>query len=213
MSIIIEWFGHSCFKISDMETSIVTDPFSEIGYPTRQIEADYVMVSHSHYDHSNLDLVKGYKEVFNTPEKKSFGKNEIFGVETFHDDDKGKQRGKNIIFRLEMNLTSFVHLGDLGQFLTNAQVKKLRPVDVLFIPVGGIYTINAEKAFHVIEHIQPKIVIPMHYKTPHLNFDLGFVDDFLKLFQPYQIQHVHTDTWNLEFFDSSPTVIVMDYKQ
>ncbi|MDD3711111.1 MAG: MBL fold metallo-hydrolase [Patescibacteria group bacterium] len=181
----ITWLGHSCFKIeekiSDKNISIITDPFTkEIGLKVPNIEADIVSVSHDHHDHNNVSSLRGKPFVVDTAGEFDISGVIIEGVRSYHDDKQGSDRGDNIIFRFDIEGLSLAHLGDLGDVLDNKQLEKLGGVDILFIPVGGKYTIDAKKAVEVISQIEPRIVIPMHYKTKDLKIDIEGVDKFIK---------------------------------
>lgn len=181
----ITWLGHSCFKIQDKTGSdavtIVTDPFDKkVGLRAPSLEADIVTISHKHYDHDNLDAIRGNPFVIDTAGEYEVKDVCIDGVESFHDDKEGKEKGENIIFRFEMEGVSIVHLGDLGHLLDDKQVEKLAGTDILIIPVGGQYTLDAKKAVEVVSQIEPRIVIPMHYKTSGIDMDIDGVEKFVK---------------------------------
>jgi L-ascorbate metabolism protein UlaG (beta-lactamase superfamily) len=159
----LTYLGHSCFKISGKKISILTDPFSSsmVGIPLAKQEADVVTVSHDHADHNFLEAVKGEYLLFDAPGEYEYKETEFQGVAASH----GNDRGKITIFTMEVDDIKLCHLGDLGEDLNNDQLDKIDGVDVLMIPVGGEYTIDAKQAVKVISQIEPKIVIPMHYKV------------------------------------------------
>lgn len=184
---IITWQGHSCFKIQDKigpeGVTLVTDPFNkEVGYKVPNFEADIVTVSHDHDDHNNVSALRGNPFVVNCAGEYDFKGVLIEGIDSFHDDKKGEERGGNIIYRIEIDDISVAHLGDLGDTLDNAQLEKLVGTDVLLIPVGGKHTIDAKKAVEVISQIEPRIIIPMHYGHKDLKWkwELDSVDKFVK---------------------------------
>lgn len=178
---IVRWFGHASFLIISKGRKILTDPYdSSVGYPLKFPQVDVITVSHDHFDHNFVKGVPGYKEVIKGPGEKTYDDFKFLGIESFHDDAKGTKRGKITIFRMEIEGISIVHLGDLGTLPTKEQLKKIGKVDILMIPVGGVFTIGPKEADIVIEEIQPKIVLPMHYKTEYLKFDLLRVEEFLK---------------------------------
>lgn len=181
----ISYLGHSCFKIEEKingeNISLVTDPFSkEIGLKVPNVEADIVSVSHDHHDHNNISSLRGTPFVVDSAGEFDVKGVIIEGVRSYHDENKGNDRGSNIIFRFDIEGVSLVHLGDLGDILDNKQLEKIGGVDILFIPVGGKYTLDAKKAVEVISQIEPRIVIPMHYKTKDLKIDIDEVDKFVK---------------------------------
>ena len=181
----ITWLGHSCFKLQDKVGSggviVVTDPYTdEIGLKMPHFEADIVTLSHDHYDHNNSKAIRGEPLIIDTAGEYETKGVFVEGVEAWHDAEEGKERGKNIIYRIEMEDISITHLGDLGHILDAKHLEKLEGTDILLIPVGGKYTINAAKAVEVISQIEPRIVIPMHYKVPGLKVDIDGLDKFVK---------------------------------
>ncbi|MFA6514016.1 MAG: MBL fold metallo-hydrolase [Patescibacteria group bacterium] len=182
---IITWQGHSCFKIQDKigtdGVTVVTDPFGKnIGLKVPNFEADIVTISHDHDDHNNSAALRGEPFLINCAGEYDFKDILIEGIDSYHDNDKGKERGSNIIFRLEVDDVSIVHLGDLGGPLDNTQLEKLVGTDILLVPVGGKYTLDAKGAVEVISQIEPRIVIPMHYKTADSKMDIDTIDKFIK---------------------------------
>ncbi len=181
----IIWHGHACFEIRGANVTIVTDPFKGIGLPEPSAKADIVLCSHSHGDHNNVDsVVKPGGSVFEGfLGVENIGNVNITGIASFHDDVGGNKRGKNSVYAFNVDGVRFCHLGDLGNDLTNKEVKAVGEIDVLFVPVGGVYTIDASQALSVSEKLNPKIILPMHYKVPGMspNFDaLSTVEDFIK---------------------------------
>lgn len=182
---IITWQGHSCFKIQDKVgpegVTLVTDPFGkEAGLKVPNFEADIVTVSHDHSDHNNVDALRGNPFVISCAGEYDFKGILVEGIDSHHDSDKGNDRGGNVIYRIEVEDISIVHLGDLGDILDNTQLEKLAGTDILLIPVGGKYTLDAKKAVEVISQIEPRLIIPMHYQTEGLKYDLDPVDKFVK---------------------------------
>jgi len=183
---IITWQGHSCFKIQDKVgtegITLVTDPYnSDIGFKLPNFEADIITVSHDHHDHNNTSAFRGNPFIINSAGEYDVKGILVEGVLAYHDEDKGATRGQNIIYRIEVDNITVCHLGDLGHILENKQLEKLEGIDVLLIPVGGKFTLDAKKAVEVISQIEPRIVIPMHYKTKDLKIDgLDGVDKFIK---------------------------------
>ena len=177
----ITWLGHSCFRIKGKQSVIITDPFPpDLGYSLGEPTAQIVTVSHQHPSHSYLGGVDGEPRLVTGPGEYEIGGVLIIGITTFHDEERGKKRGKNTIYLMEVDGVSVCHLGDLGHVLTAEQVEEIGDVDVLLLPVGGVSTINAEMAAEVIRQLEPKVVIPMHYKTPAISRELQPVEKFLK---------------------------------
>lgn len=179
----IKWFGHACFLItSDSGARIVTDPFdNSVGYELPDVEADIVTVSHNHFDHNNAGLVKGNPMKLEKPGRFVEKRIDIIGVSTFHDELSGSKRGMNVIFKFDVDGIMVCHCGDLGHVLTMEQAAEIGHVDVLLVPVGGTFTVDAAKAFEVVRQLKPEVTIPMHYKTGVLDFPIEGVDRFLNL--------------------------------
>jgi L-ascorbate metabolism protein UlaG (beta-lactamase superfamily) len=178
----IKWLGHACFVItSDTGIKIITDPYvtgGALSYGEIEESADIVTVSHEHGDHNNVSAVQGNPRVVReTAELKGI---RFKGIPTYHDDVGGKSRGGNTILSFEVDRIRVCHLGDLGHQLSAQQVAELGSVDILLIPVGGFFTIDAKVASQVCNQLAPKLVIPMHYKTNKCEFPIASVDEFLR---------------------------------
>ena len=182
----ITYLGHSSFRLRGKSLSLVSDPFDskKVGLKFPKISADLVTVSHAHDDHGFVQAVSDVKKVIDGPGEYEISGVSIIGFGTYHDSKKGVERGKNTIYVIEMDDLRLVHLGDLGHRLTEDVLGELGEVDVLMIPVGGIYTIGPSEAGEVVRDIEPRITIPMHYKISGINQEgfgeLATVDDFLR---------------------------------
>jgi L-ascorbate metabolism protein UlaG (beta-lactamase superfamily) len=180
----IKWLGHASFlTTSDAGLKVICDPYSQgggIDYGRIEESADIVTVSHKHSDHDNVAAVKEKPEVVDSPGSKKVKGIDFKGIATYHDETKGKQRGENVMFRFTIDGITICHLGDLGHDLDSVQVGEIGSVDVLLVPVGGFFTIDAKMATRVCEKIGPKVAIPMHYKTSKCGYPIAKVDDFLK---------------------------------
>lgn len=178
----IRWHGHSCFEVTN-DVTVVTDPHDghSIGIPAPNVQGDIILVSHEHYDHNSVGSVdKKDSKVVRDSRKRNISGVEIKGFESFHDESGGAKRGENIIFRFNVDNITFCHLGDLGHELDDETVSSIGKVDVLFIPIGGTFTVDCKKAWKVIKKIKPKIVIPMHYKIGGLSLPIDGIEQFLK---------------------------------
>lgn len=166
----IKWLGHSCFLLTSNDgIRILTDPYDEsIGYHKLKVEADIVTTSHNHFDHNYVQAVQGSFIHIGQPGKAEKLGIELEGIPSFHDSNKGAERGENIIFRYTVDGIRICHCGDLGHTLAAGQVEKLGKVDVLLVPVGGYFTIDAKEAAEVVGQLKPEVVIPMHYSTKDL---------------------------------------------
>lgn len=179
----ITWFGHSCFRIQGEDATLLFNPFKsdEVGLKLPKIEANAVLLTHKHFDHDDASAVEGESFVIDGPGEYEIGGAMIYGIPAFHGTSEGAERGTVTIYIVKLDGITFCHLGDFGQKeLSEDQMEKIGDIDVLFIPVGGIYTIGAKEARTVVNQIEPRIVIPMHYALPGLKFKLDKVDGFLK---------------------------------
>ncbi len=163
-------------------TSLVVDPFDEsVGLKPPKLEADVLLMTHDHFDHSNKDAIKGDPLVIDSPGEYEVSDIFIEGIRSFHDKSEGKERGMNTIYILEGEGVRVCHMGDFGQEeLTDEQLERIGEVDILMIPVGGVYTVDGKEATKVISQVEPRLVIPMHYKVEGLKVDLEELDQFLK---------------------------------
>ena len=163
----IKWFGQSCFMITSKNgTKILTDPYNKmLGYKLPEIEANIVTTSHNHGDHNNIKAVSG--DFIHINEAGSFSKDgiDIKGIKTFHDKVLGAKRGKNTIYNFKIDEINICHCGDLGHILNEDLIREIGNVDILIIPVGGRATIDSIDAVKVTKQLNPKVIIPMHYRT------------------------------------------------
>lgn len=187
---LISWLGQACFQIttqgSNGEGKIVIDPYKDIGLKLpRNLAADLVLKTHDHYDHAEVGAVvpvaDGQQLVITGPgEYESHGVM-VYGIPAWHDNSQGEERGAVTMYVLESERIKVAHLGDVGQKeLSEQQLEQLGKVDILMIPVGGVYTVDATGAMSLIQQIEPRVVIPMHYAVPGLTVKLDGVEKFLK---------------------------------
>ncbi len=177
----ISWLGHSCFKIRGARATVITDPYSpDLGYSLGKPTARIVTVSHQHQGHAYVQGIGDEPKLITGPGEYEISGVLIIGMATFHDEEQGRERGKNTVYLIEVDEVSVCHLGDLGHVLTTEQVEEIENVDILLLPVGGISTIDAPMAAEVVRQLEPKIVVPMHYKTEALKWELEPVVRFLK---------------------------------
>jgi len=214
----ITWLGHSTFLLEAADgTRIITDPFEAgsydgaVGYAPITDRADIVTVSHEHADHNAVDAVAGQPEVVRGSEPQTIKGIPIQGVDTYHDESRGQDRGRNTVFIMEVDGVRVGHLGDLGHLLSVDEVKTVGQVDVLLAPVGGYYTIGPEEAKEVAERLGAKVIIPMHYKTDVLGFPIQPVDDFLKLMDRVERLDGRTVEIVADDIANGPKVVVLDY--
>ncbi|HPL93138.1 MAG TPA: MBL fold metallo-hydrolase [bacterium] len=183
----LSWYGHSCFQcqfsLNGENVSVVIDPYSaNIGLKLPNLTADFALVTHQHEDHNNIEALRftNGTMVIDSPGEYEIKNVFVQGMASFHDESKGEERGQNVIYKIKAEEITIAHLGDLGCDLTSEQLEALENVDILLIPVGGKYTLDAKKAAHLIKQIDPKIVIPMHYKTAGSNMDIDDLQPFAK---------------------------------
>ena len=208
----IIWHGQSFFEVvSSQGTRVVLDPHAIESYGRIQVpQADLILMSHLHSDHTQVGVVDNYKKVktYNAlkdvkgdgrriefvPVDDSVKDVKFHNVSAFHDNAGGMVRGRNGIWVIEMDGLHIVHLGDLGHLLSDEQLKEIGPVDVLMIPAGGVYTLNGTDAKKVIEQLHPKrYVIPMHYGIPKIFEDLMPLDEFLDGLKPQVVKKLDTN--------------------
>ena len=177
----IKWVGHSSFLIeSERGIKIITDPFDEtLGYKLPRIKVNIITVSHEHFDHNYVRGVKGRSVVFKGVVNRESHKMEFRGISSYHDSVYGGQRGTNTIFVIKADGLNLCHLGDLGHILDSDKLDEIGTIDILFIPVGGFYTIYSSQATQIIKDIKPNIAVPMHYKTEAIKFSIDPVEIFL----------------------------------
>jgi L-ascorbate metabolism protein UlaG (beta-lactamase superfamily) len=178
----IRWHGHACFEIKN-DVTLVTDPHDgkSIGIPAPTVLGDIILVSHDHYDHNSVKTVeKEGSKVVTDSRKRNISDIEIFGVGSFHDEAKGAKRGSNIMYKFTIDEIKFCHLGDLGHDIDDDVVKEISDVDILFVPIGGTFTVDDKQAWNVINKINPKIIVPMHYKIGGLSLPIAGIDPFLE---------------------------------
>jgi L-ascorbate metabolism protein UlaG (beta-lactamase superfamily) len=179
----VKWLGHASFMIiSEAGLKIITDPYpqgSGLNYTPINEAADIVTMSHDHFDHNNISSVPGKPQVIIGSGAKNIKGIQFNGVSTHHDGSQGKERGANTAFCFSVDGIKLCHLGDLGHRLSQEQIAEIGEVDILFIPIGGVFTIDSKMAGTVTDDIKPKIVMPMHYKTAKCDWPLNTIEDFV----------------------------------
>ncbi len=182
----ITYLGHSSFKIKGKVTTVITDPYDSdmVGLKFPKTDGDIITVSHNHSDHNKVEAVANVKKVISGPGEYEISGVSIIGVQSFHDDKKGKERGPNTLYVIEIDGVRILHSGDLGHKLGDSDIKEIGTIDILMIPVGGKFTLGPKEAMEVVKQVGPSIIIPMHYKAEGMNTEafgeLGGIDDFLK---------------------------------
>ena len=207
----LQYLGHASFRIiSDMGTTVVCDPFNGdwVGFEMPRVRCDVVTISHHHGDHDCMDSIVGSPAELDLEIACAADDVAIESISTFHDDEKGAKRGNNLVFTFLVDGIKVVHMGDVG-CLDEQVVARVKHCDVLLLPVGGTFTVDADGAKWYVDQIQPKIVVPMHYKTAEHNFDVDGVDRFLDLFDHSQVERSQSDTLVLDDVPSNDAVKVI----
>lgn len=209
----IQYLGHACFRlISDMGTTLLCDPFNgeTVGYCMPRVRADVLTVSHHHDDHDCVCNVSGSPAEIDCEVTCCADDVTVNSIPTYHDGEKGAKRGNNLVFCFEIDGLKVVHMGDVGFFDENV-VGKIANCDVLMLPVGGTYTVDAQTARKYVDAANPKIVLPMHYKCDGCKLDIAPVGDFVKLFDNGDVQFCVSDSLVLRDVPTNerPRVIVL----
>lgn len=179
----ITWFGQSFFRLKGKTTTLLIDPFDPemVGLKLpKDLSASVALTTHNHGDHNNTKVITNQKLIIAGPGEYEVEGVTITGTRTFHDKTGGSERGINTVYNMTVDGVNVVHLGDLGHELTEEQITEIGTVDVLLVPVGGVYTITASEAVKVVNQLEPRIVIPMHYKVDGLKIELETAEPFLK---------------------------------
>lgn len=182
----ILWHGHSFFeikgKVNENRVTLAIDPFDEsIELKPKKTKADILLISHYHRGHSNIKIIEGEPFLIDTPGEYEVKGVKIKGIPSFHDKLEGERRGQNTIFKIEVEGIKVCHMGDFGEDqLSSDRLEEIFGVDILLIPVGGTFTLSGKEAAKITGQIEPKIVIPMHYKINDLNLELESEKDFLR---------------------------------
>ncbi len=213
---VIEWLGHSCFLVTLKNgTRILFDPYDDtVGYTRVEKEVDAVVVSHQHFDHNNLSRITGNYTVIDKPGLHTLGEATIECISTFHDHSGGAHRGENLVSVLSVRGIRLCHMGDIGCVPGEDVVAKLKGVEVLLIPVGGHYTIDAQEALELCERIEPNIIIPMHFKTPATDMDIAPLHEFLDaVSREYDVSHPGQCYLNIDLatLKKRTRIVVMEY--
>ena len=210
----IQWLGHSCFRLRGKDAAIVIDPFGkDLGYAMGRPSAEILLVSHYHPNHSQVSVVSGDPFLIDGPGEYEGKRVSVTGVSTFHDSDNGRRRGKNTVYLIEADDLILCHLGDLGHVPTAAQVEQMSDVDILFVPVGGRTTINAAQAAEVVSLLEPRVVIPMHFRTEAAPLDLDRVDRYLREIGSKPTAEQPKLTVNRASLPAEPQVVLLEYRQ
>lgn len=214
----ITWYGHAAFKIvTEDGIRVIIDPYEPgafggaLSYGKITDEADVVLTSHDHADHSYVKDIKGKFTRINKAGSYDVGAMKVTAIPTFHDPSLGKERGTNLFFVIEADGLRIAHAGDLGHPLSKDAVETVGDLDVLLIPVGGFYTIDPKEATDVVDVLKPRIVVPMHFKTRKCDFPIAPVEDFIK--GKADVRFVEGAEFEVDkaFLPASTQIVVLKY--
>ncbi|AEE14752.1 Zn-dependent hydrolase of the beta-lactamase fold-like protein [Thermodesulfobium narugense DSM 14796] len=206
----IEYFGHSCFVCETKAgTRFMFDPFNEkVGYPLPSVPVDVVFTSHDHFDHNAVNVVKGNPKVFKDAGKFEFKDLSIEGHIFNHDDNAGKERGKVVAFKITADGVSLAHMGDLGEVPSKGSLKPYESLDLLLIPVGGFYTIGPDEVLKIVDMINPKQIVPMHYKLTGNEFPIKTLNEFLAAWK-YGVNRINSCKYEITPGNKEKELVVM----
>lgn len=209
----IYWHGQAFFKLKGKTATVITDPFDPdfVGLKLpKDMDSDLVSVSHDHGDHNNAKAVTGEPIMLQGPGEYEVKGVAVVGVQSYHDTQKGAERGKNTIYNFLIDGLNVVHLGDFGQeSLTQEQISEIGQTDILLIPVGGVFTIDSKTATEIVAQLEPRVIIPMHYKTEGLKFELEPVENFLKAMGTESPDPIMKFSITKDKLPDEPKVVVM----
>ncbi|MEM0002419.1 MAG: MBL fold metallo-hydrolase [Desulfurococcaceae archaeon] len=206
----VSWHGHACVAIEFDTYTIVIDPHdgASIGLRKPMVKGDLILVTHDHFDHNAVNVVsKDKSRVLKMHYGEAVVDNiKITGLRTFHDKSKGKRRGENTVYILEIKGFKLAHLGDLGEIPGDDIINKLKNVNLLMIPVGGTFTIEPNEAWIIVEKTKPINVMPIHYWINGITLPLKPVDEFLKQVKDYKIVKIDTNKFDPTAYENSVIV-------
>ncbi len=208
----LAWHGHSCFEIRGSR-AVVLDPHDgrSLGIPPPSAKADFVFVSHDHFDHNATRLVRGDPRVV---DDRVDGRVDGMAVETLilpHDDVGGEKRGLVRAYQLHLDGMTFLHLGDVGAGPDTVELENEERVSVLFVPVGGVFTVGPNEAIEWVEALQPDVVVPMHYRVGGLSLSIRPVEEFLSLTSRPILRLGQAVSFQPEDLEGEPKVWVFSY--
>ena len=214
----IKWYGHAAFKITtDSGVTVIIDPYQSgafggaLSYGKISESADIVLSSHDHDDHNYREDIKGTHKYFNKEGNYNEMGIKIEAIPSYHDPSKGKERGNNLIFVIEVDGLRLAHMGDLGHTLSDDLIERMGKIDVILVPVGGFYTIDADEAGKVVKDLNPRITIPMHFKTPKCEFPIGGVELFTTGKKRVTVVDEHEIELTKDGLQEDGEIIVMKY--
>ncbi len=188
--------GHSCFEYSNSKLTVVIDPHDgkSIGIKAPTASADVVLMTHPHYDHSAARVIRGnHTDVMSRNGEFDVKGLHVTGIPTFHDSHGGEERGDNTMYLFEMDGISICHCGDLGAIPSDDALRLIKGVDMLFVPVGEVMTMPLDQVRRFIELVNPRIIVPMHYRIGGLSLPLSPLDDFLAMIPDEAVEYMGSE--------------------
>ncbi|HEY6411092.1 MAG TPA: MBL fold metallo-hydrolase [Ktedonobacteraceae bacterium] len=212
----ILWLGHSCFQLRGKNVTLITDPFSpQLGYSLGKVSAPIVTISHKHNGHNYAQGVGGDPRVLSGPGEYEISDVLITGVASYHDNKRGEEYGRNTIYVIHIDDLVICHLGDLGHILQEEQLEEVADADILLIPIGGHHTINATQAAEVISQVEPRIIIPMHYRISALEGQRDTLDPLDKFCREMGVDMMNTQpklVVTRSTLPASPQVVILSQR-
>ena len=205
----LQYLGHACVRlISEIGTTIICDPYDSnlVGYAMPSFSCDLATISHGHADHNCIEALTNLPTVMDCPGTIVLDDVSITAFQTWHDGKQGALRGENLVFTFGIDALRVAHLGDLGE-VSQDVANKLVGTNVLIIPVGGNYTIDAQQAKWYVDQIRPQIVVPIHYSQGG-TIDIARVEQFTNLFNPADVQWA-SEWVNIDLLDETGTKVVV----
>ena len=212
----IFWYGHSCFRLTERGlATVVVDPFDStaVGYFPLKLKSDIVAVSHDAPGHNFTNAVKGASHFLTGPGEYEIGGVFITAVQTDGNGRKKSNEPHNTLYVFDYDGLTVAHLGDLKQVPTQAEVEALGPVEIVLVPTGGGIGLNAAKAAEIISQLEPKIIIPMHYKTNDVKLPLDSLDKFIKEMGLQPIEAVPSLKITKSGLPTESKVVVLEYQR
>jgi L-ascorbate metabolism protein UlaG (beta-lactamase superfamily) len=176
----LHWLGHACFRLRGKAATVVADPYGPEHGKLGVVTADVVTISHDHPGHNAASVVTGARKVVRGPGEYEIGGVPVMGVQTAHDEAEGRERGRNTVYAVEVDDVAVCHLGDLGHVLTTTQAEAIGRVDVLLVPVGPGARLTAAQAAEVVTQLDPKVIVPMHFRASGRDGDQEAVAAFCR---------------------------------
>lgn len=213
----LTWLGHSCFRLRGKDVTLVTDPPSPAtGYSLGRLNADIVTISHDHPGHNYVQAVAGKDPyIVRGPGEYEIRNVLITGLQTYHDEERGKRLGRNTVYLFHMDDLLICHLGDLGHVLNAKEQEEVNGCDVLLLPVGGGNALDAKRAVEVVSQVEPQVIVPMHYATPALKAAAGAlepVEVFLKEMGVEAVEPLPKLNLTRGSLPPEPQVILLTYR-